>query len=92
MRRRDLIDFKVSDVWRDHYAAQGMTYDSGRRPRSQPASQASGAPPSSESGMSALLTLIREQELKIHALTAELLQVKQAKKKPEPPKSDEGVE
>ncbi len=29
----DMIDFRVSDVWRDHYAAQGLTYDAGRRDR-----------------------------------------------------------
>lgn len=28
----DMIDFPVSDVWRDHYAAQGLTYPSGRYP------------------------------------------------------------
>lgn len=28
----DLIDFPVSDLWRDHYAAQGLTYPSGRKP------------------------------------------------------------
>jgi len=27
----DFIDFPVNDVWRDHYAAQGLTYPSGRR-------------------------------------------------------------
>lgn len=32
----DLIDFPVSDVWRDHYAAQGLTYPSGRYPRRPP--------------------------------------------------------
>lgn len=31
----DLIDFPVSDAWRDHYAAQGLTYPSGRRPKVQ---------------------------------------------------------
>jgi len=29
----DLIDFPVSDLYRDHYAAQGMTYPSGRYPK-----------------------------------------------------------
>jgi len=28
----DMIDFPVSDLWRDHYAAQGLTYASGRYP------------------------------------------------------------
>lgn len=27
----DLIDYPVSDLYRDHYAAQGLTYYSGRR-------------------------------------------------------------
>ena len=27
----DYIDFPVSDTYRDHYAAQGLTYPSGRR-------------------------------------------------------------
>lgn len=29
----DMIDFPVSDVWRDQYAAQGLTYSAGRYPR-----------------------------------------------------------
>ena len=29
----DQIDFPVSDDWRDHYAAQGLTYPSGRHER-----------------------------------------------------------
>jgi len=29
----DMIDFRVSDTWRDHYAAQGLTYSSGRHER-----------------------------------------------------------
>lgn len=29
----DLIDYPVSDTFRDHYAAQGLTYPSGRYPR-----------------------------------------------------------
>ena len=33
----DLIDFPVSDLWRDHYAAQGLTYPSGRYPKTAPA-------------------------------------------------------
>ncbi len=36
----DMIDFPVSDVWREHYAAQGLTYSSGRRehpPQTPPA-------------------------------------------------------
>jgi len=32
----DLIDFPVSDLWRDHYAAQGLTYPSGRYPKPAP--------------------------------------------------------
>lgn len=28
----DMIDFPVSDLWRDHYAAQGLTYPAGRYP------------------------------------------------------------
>ena len=38
MRRsdEDLIDFPVSDLWRDHYAAQGMTYPSGKKPQPHP--------------------------------------------------------
>jgi hypothetical protein len=27
----DMIDFPVSDSYRDHYAAQGLTYPAGRR-------------------------------------------------------------
>jgi hypothetical protein len=29
----DLIDFPVSDTFRDHFAAQGLSYPSGRYPR-----------------------------------------------------------
>jgi uncharacterized small protein (DUF1192 family) len=29
----DMIDFRVSDSYRDHYAAQGLTYPAGRRER-----------------------------------------------------------
>jgi len=29
----DQIDFRCSDTFRDHYAAQGLTYPSGRFPR-----------------------------------------------------------
>jgi hypothetical protein len=32
----DLIDFPVTDRWRDHYAAQGLTYPSGRYPKRTP--------------------------------------------------------
>ena len=32
----DMIDFPVSDVFRDHYAAQGLTYPSGRYPKKDP--------------------------------------------------------
>ena len=32
----DLIDFPVSDLWRDHYAAQGLTSPSGRYPKRAP--------------------------------------------------------
>lgn len=28
----DMIDFRVSDVWREQYAAQGLTYPAGRYP------------------------------------------------------------
>ena len=29
-QREDYIDYRVSDLYRDHYAAQGLTYPSGR--------------------------------------------------------------
>jgi hypothetical protein len=29
----DLIDFPISDTFRDHFAAQGLSYPSGRYPR-----------------------------------------------------------
>ena len=34
--QEDMIDFPVSDLWREHYAAQGLTYLAGSRsPRRQ---------------------------------------------------------
>ena len=33
MPNHDAIDFPCADVWRDHYAAQGLTYSAGRRER-----------------------------------------------------------
>ncbi len=92
MRRRDLIDFPVSDVWRDHYAAQGLTYDSGRHQlRPLPTTHADPLP-SSESGLTALLTLIREQETTIQSLKAELVRLKQRFPHDDSRGSFEGVE
>lgn len=38
--RDDLIDFPVSDLWREQYAAQGLTYPSGTYPKTSAARQA----------------------------------------------------
>ncbi len=40
----DFIDFPVSDSYRDHFAAQGLTYPSGRRPPLPASSEVSPMP------------------------------------------------
>ncbi len=40
----DYIDFPVSDTYRDHFAAQGLTYPSGRRPPLPASSEVSPMP------------------------------------------------
>ena len=71
----DYIDFPVADCWRDHYAAQGLTYPSGRKPRSQ-------APPprlgfsdedySQQQKINDLLATIKRQREEISSLKAQL--------------------
>lgn len=43
--QEDMIDFPVADCWRDHYAAQGLTYPSGRK-------TSGGIPPTPRGGYS----------------------------------------
>ena len=43
----DMIDYPVSDVYRDHYAAQGLTYPAGRYPK-----KGGGIPPTPTGGYS----------------------------------------
>jgi hypothetical protein len=61
----DQIDFPVADGWRDHYAAQGLTYAAGRRERRQHA-------PRSADGVGPLLDRLDHQQRTIDALTAEI--------------------
>ena len=77
----DLIDFPVSDLWRDHYAAQGLTYPSGRKER--PPQET----PPTETELASLHTTIEElgkriEELKLRLAHPHLAQVEDAPKKP----------
>ena len=69
-RDDDYIDFPVSALWREHYAAQGLTYDIGRRRQSEPPRY----PVSVESSetLHLLKATIKRQEAEIHALKAAL--------------------
>ena len=75
----DLIDFPVSDLWRDHYAAQGMTYAAGRRPRPRIV-----APTDTER--------IEHYERTIAALTAEIVRLKSLLNRQVDPTPFEGAE
>lgn len=86
----DLIDFPVADCWRDHYAAQGMTYPSGLR-----ASQTDPprhTPPDEHGSLGELLAMLRDQERKIAALTAEIARIKAQQNKGDSHDSFEGLE
>lgn len=65
--KENYIDFKCSDIWRDHYAAQGLTYDSGRRERRDQQEKHDVGP---------LLNRIDQQAKTIDALTAEIARIK----------------
>jgi hypothetical protein len=54
----DLVDFACSDSFRDHFAAQGLTYYAGR---SQPAYQERRSRRDSEAGERAALRAAREE-------------------------------
>lgn len=71
----DLIDFPCSDLFRDHYAAQGMTFGSGRYAR-RPDPPKPDAPPDETGTLGELLALLRDQERKIAAFTAEIARLK----------------
>ena len=60
----DMIDFPVSDLWRDHYAAQGLTYPSGRYKRKPTPKPERGYSDLSGDGWSKVEELVKALNLK----------------------------
>jgi len=74
----DLIDFPVSDVWRDHYAAQGLTYPSGRKLLERNSLRSRSLPGSNWTDKTDTLRAgIRELEIENRLLKLELQQAQQ---------------
>ena len=69
----DYIDFPVADCWRDHYAAQGLTYPSGRKERPQPTRPGfSDEDYSQQQKINDLLATIKRQREEISSLKVQL--------------------
>ena len=93
MRRydEDMIDFPVSDVWRDHYAAQGLTYPAGRAPKKDPRIPATPRGGFSDEDFDAQLNIKRLMAV-IRAQRSEIQTLKASAQRTDSRDSFEGVE
>ena len=78
-QREDYIDYRVSDLFRDHYAAQGLTYPAGRRQEKAPIPI-----PVWTDETDALHERKRELELEVRLLRLENDQLRRHARVPEP--------
>ncbi len=80
--QEDMIDFPVSDLWRDHYAAQGLTYPSGRYSKKHGGH--GGGESAEVKELQSIIQILRDQLAEIH-LTAQHPHLAQTER-PTPPK------